>query len=808
MNRLTLRTPSRLHFGLLAWGPRAPRQFGGVGLMIDRPGLELVATPAPAWAGRGPAGRAGRSTSPPGSRRPWRGRASRPRPARPRDPSGPPEHVGLGVGTQLSLAVARSCSAGSRACPIPPPPLADLTGRGLRSGIGLHGFALGGLIVDGGRRTPRGSPPCSPAWSSPATGGPGRRAPAGGRPARRPGEVQAFAELPADLRRRDRPALPARPARPAPGRRRARPRRLRRGPDELQQQVGRGFAPAQGGTFARPELATIVAYLRAEGLRGVGQSSWGPTLYGFGDSVPADRRAEILARLRDRFGLDDREAFWTRASPRGAEVVADAAGPAPCLIGPIGSVKADPDIRTVSPFSDRDNSLPSRVVRATSGPGMGTMARSGRRGMTREPALAVRRRAGLARVPPFDRGPFRVRRAPGARRGVPQRGPRPGRAVRGTEGPADPVGGLLARLGLADAATRDPAGTARAWKTTSSPGPSPAGPWPWPSCRTDPGCGRETRTPRLAMAWYRDAAALASIEMSDPVGVRPDLALALHNRALARLIRIAQDEAQRGPARLAGRDGRAGDRPGQHRPLSRPRPVRRPPGGRRHPRDRPGQPLPDRWPRRPPGRAPGRRPERFARPARPVPPPPPPDPRDGGARGPGGLAGYEWRKNPATLALFDPFSDRRAPDRGPRCPVRRRPFHPAGRSSSPPATSRTWSSPVCSSPTSAARGARRGCTCPAPRPGQDPGRPGPRPLLQPPGLHPDDQRARQRPDAHVPVPVLGLPLSHRPADPQLGGDPPRLPGRRPAIASTPPTPTPPSTGWSWSATAWAGSSPR
>ncbi len=39
--RIRIRTASRLHFGLLGWGPEARRQFGGIGLMIDSPGIEL-----------------------------------------------------------------------------------------------------------------------------------------------------------------------------------------------------------------------------------------------------------------------------------------------------------------------------------------------------------------------------------------------------------------------------------------------------------------------------------------------------------------------------------------------------------------------------------------------------------------------------------------------------------------------------------------------------------------------------------------------------------------------------------------------
>jgi predicted sugar kinase len=57
--------------------------------------------------------------------------------------------------------------------------------------------------------------------------------------------------------------------------------------------------------------------MRAQGLRGVGQSSWGPLLYGFSSESPAERAA-ILARLERRLGLPSSAAIWTRASRRGA----------------------------------------------------------------------------------------------------------------------------------------------------------------------------------------------------------------------------------------------------------------------------------------------------------------------------------------------------------------------------------------------------------------------------------------------------------------------------------------------------------
>ena len=62
-----------------------------------------------------------------------------------------PAHSGLGSGTQLGLAVARALAELSRSRR-PRPVLARAVERGRRSAIGTWTFALGGFIVEGGRR--------------------------------------------------------------------------------------------------------------------------------------------------------------------------------------------------------------------------------------------------------------------------------------------------------------------------------------------------------------------------------------------------------------------------------------------------------------------------------------------------------------------------------------------------------------------------------------------------------------------------------------------------------------------------------
>ena len=39
------------------------------------------------------------------------------------------------------------------------------------------------------------------------------------------------------------------------------------------------FAEAQGGTISDPGMARLVEWARGEGIRGIGQSSWGPTIW-------------------------------------------------------------------------------------------------------------------------------------------------------------------------------------------------------------------------------------------------------------------------------------------------------------------------------------------------------------------------------------------------------------------------------------------------------------------------------------------------------------------------------------------------
>jgi beta-RFAP synthase len=317
MNAVRIQTPSRLHFGLLAWKSGLPREFGGVGLAVAEPGIHLEARPAGLFQAEGPLARRAlqvaervvarlgqQGTKVPGAKfRIERAQA---------------EHVGLGTGTQLGLAVAQSILMLAGQTEPPVADLAALAERGLRSGIGLHAFAQGGLLVDGGRRAApaAGAPPLLSRMEFPTEWSVLVVVPDAPAGLHGLSEVQAFSQLP-----------------PIPDRITERLCRLvllgllpavaerdlvsfGNALDELQALVGQCFAPAQGGSSVRPELQGIVQALRALGLHGVGQSSWGPALYGF-SVEPAERRTTILQELRDKFGFAAETACWTKANNTG-----------------------------------------------------------------------------------------------------------------------------------------------------------------------------------------------------------------------------------------------------------------------------------------------------------------------------------------------------------------------------------------------------------------------------------------------------------------------------------------------------------
>jgi beta-ribofuranosylaminobenzene 5'-phosphate synthase len=313
---VVVRTPSRLHFGLLAFGPAALRQFGGVGVMVAEPALELEVCESDRLTVEGPlAERAGQF-----ARRCLEqlGTDELPGVAL-RVLRAPPVHAGLGTGTQLGLAVAQAINVFAGRSGLGVADLARLAGRGLRSAVGTHGFDRGGLIVEGGKRSAEQLAPLVARLSLPQQWRFVLVLPREGHGLHGDAEADAFDRL-GTIRPEATDALcrlvllqllPA----AVEGDFRA----FSEAVYEINHRVGECFACCQGGSYATPELAEIVALLRRHGVCGVGQSSWGPTLF----ALARDRNhADEIGDLLRRNNVDaNAELVVTPVCEKGAEVM-------------------------------------------------------------------------------------------------------------------------------------------------------------------------------------------------------------------------------------------------------------------------------------------------------------------------------------------------------------------------------------------------------------------------------------------------------------------------------------------------------
>lgn len=327
--RVRVKTPARLHLGLLDINGDLGRLYGSIGVAIERPNVlleaellgEMSAPGAPAWEVEGlETERVATFASRFLERYPL------PYRVRLRLLAAIPAHVGLGSGTQLALAVGTALArlGGLR---LSVPEIALAVRRGVHSGIGIAAFQGGGFILDGGHRVT----PTDPATQE-------RRLP--------PILVQhPFPEQwyfvvvvpqisPGFSGERERSAFETLPQAPAAAAERISrlllikmlPALIERdilafgqALTAIQQLVGDCFAAVQGGRYAHSLSEELIGFMLEQGAAGAGQSSWGPTVYGL---VEGEEAARLLAEAVRAFlaSQDEGQTLIVRAANHGAQV--------------------------------------------------------------------------------------------------------------------------------------------------------------------------------------------------------------------------------------------------------------------------------------------------------------------------------------------------------------------------------------------------------------------------------------------------------------------------------------------------------
>jgi predicted sugar kinase len=346
-HHVAVQSYSRLHFGLMEICPGEPHCYGGLGMMVDRPvaiisgrtGIvesidEVRIDATDYWEPRVRQvlrHRFGRSATSSLSIRKIPLKEIRVFHA-------PEAHVGLGSGTQFACSVTALLAA-AEACvppttgriptissdPITAPvsslfedvaALAGQAERGKRSYIGLQGFLRGGMVLDlGTQSSPEGTTiqrtstvPFPSSWRVVLVCDRSYVGESGDK------EVEMFHECAKQpnpfrepmLRAVSEELLPAMEAQDWSAASRAIGR--------YGAMAGEVFRPLQGGIYRSERIASAIASLQRLGFDGVGQSSWGPTVFAI--AKDDDQAAWLCEQLQPQ--LDSRATTMIAGAAPGA----------------------------------------------------------------------------------------------------------------------------------------------------------------------------------------------------------------------------------------------------------------------------------------------------------------------------------------------------------------------------------------------------------------------------------------------------------------------------------------------------------
>ncbi|MEY3107603.1 MAG: hypothetical protein RIT35_1781 [Pseudomonadota bacterium] len=222
-----------------------------------------------------------------------------------------PEHIGLGSGTQMSLAIGSALNAyyglglGVR-------DIAALMDRGLRSGIGIGIFERGGLVVDGGRGEKTITPPVIVHLDIPASWRFILVLDKRGQGLHGQQEIEAFKVLPPFPRHEVERLCYLLMMKGLPAVAENNIVDFGNVISQLQGSVGEHFAAAQGGVFTSPEVAVAMKWLAQQGAVAIGQTSWGPTGFCAIDGVSLAE--SITEEAVQKFSYFDNLSFVTASA--------------------------------------------------------------------------------------------------------------------------------------------------------------------------------------------------------------------------------------------------------------------------------------------------------------------------------------------------------------------------------------------------------------------------------------------------------------------------------------------------------------
>jgi beta-ribofuranosylaminobenzene 5'-phosphate synthase len=313
--QVTVKTPSRLHLGMIDLNGGLGRIYGSLGVALDKPFILVEARSSDALEVRG---------EDTGRVKHFIEKFSQVYNVDDNVEVDVKqtilEHVGLGSGTQLSLAIA-SCMSHINKLNVGVRDLAKAMDRGVLSGIGVEAFRKGGFIIDGGHKVDGGRQVPTVVYRQnfpedwtfilavPAV----RRGFSGGEEEsafRR--VIPASAEIARDicwlLQMKMLPSLIEEDI-----------ECFGQALMEVDRKVGLYFKEVQRGIYKEKITQSLIDCMLESGSYGAGQSSWGPAVYGIIDDGNAKKlESSVNGFLKE----NDMEGtlLRTHANNHGAEI--------------------------------------------------------------------------------------------------------------------------------------------------------------------------------------------------------------------------------------------------------------------------------------------------------------------------------------------------------------------------------------------------------------------------------------------------------------------------------------------------------
>jgi len=150
---VTVLAPARLHMGFIDMSGALGRHFGSIGVALQEIYTQVTVSAASELQVNGPSSERATKTA-----RRLCQEMNLPEALAIQVDAAIPEHIGLGSGTQMALAIGAALNA-YYDLNLSVRDIARLADRGARSGIGIGVFEQGGLVVDGGRGPRTSTPP-------------------------------------------------------------------------------------------------------------------------------------------------------------------------------------------------------------------------------------------------------------------------------------------------------------------------------------------------------------------------------------------------------------------------------------------------------------------------------------------------------------------------------------------------------------------------------------------------------------------------------------------------------------------------